>query len=430
VRYNYRHVMPGRRRSPSVFISHSAHDDPGATRAVAALRRALKAAGFEPLVDEWDLKGGDDWRQRLYTWMTHCDAAILLLSRNALQSDWVLQEATVLTARRFDQARNDAVNEPFLLLPVLVGVTMRDVKALSAFEELNLPSIQALHDRQPAQLATRVAKLLMPLKRRASSRRSLRQDLEDKIASNLRVASAAVLRNAAEELGDPPSRWVPSRDAADILAMRLIESERDLILASLQRLQGAIPSENLRNIVKFLRGAWVNAAAAARFAVIAASPAHTRAAVLNARHTSFTPFAYVTRASGSTSEATVIPVVDAGGEDYLGSIVRQIKEHFRDPEMLDADALANIRRQVAKMTKAAPVVIAVAPPVARAPLIGEHDVGELLKQFEQCTVLIMSGQAPPPVNVLPQIRRVAPALRDGEETDAYDWYRAIRDMAR
>lgn len=192
--------MPAPRRRPPVFISHSSRGDADAASVLSAIRRALKAARFEPLVDERGLKGGDDWRLRLHTWMSHCDAAILLLSRQALESDWVLQEATILTARRVVQGLDHTV-ETFLLLPVLVGITMKDVSAHPAFAELDLPSIQALRSGTPGQLAREVVRLLQPFSRRASSRRNPRQSLRTRsratFAKRVRVFFAMLSRSSA-----------------------------------------------------------------------------------------------------------------------------------------------------------------------------------------------------------------------------------------
>ena len=69
---------------PILFISHSAYGDPSAQRTLARLQQALKV-DFEILLDRDRLKGGDDWRNYLHTWMGHCDGAILLLSRKGPQ---------------------------------------------------------------------------------------------------------------------------------------------------------------------------------------------------------------------------------------------------------------------------------------------------------------------------------------------------------
>lgn len=178
-----------------------------------------------------------------------------------------------------------------------------------------------------------------------------------------------------------------------------------------------------------LGSVWVDAAAAAQLANIANGPMRRRVAVLNAGRPDFTPRSYVTRASGSLAADWVIPIAPGGGgEDYLGAIVAQVKEHLRDPEAFDANELQDIRRTVEHMTKAAPVVIALPPPGSE-PLLDEADLSRLLEAFACCTVLILSGHTPPPDGILPGVRRLRPLLGKRDEDDAFGWYRAIKQLA-
>src|SRR5580765_8490745 len=90
-----------------VFISHSAADAPGGGAANVsahavriAVREALKAAGFQVLIDEVELKAGDTWRARINLWLGLCDAAVLILSPAVLdRPHYVAYEANVLGYR-------------------------------------------------------------------------------------------------------------------------------------------------------------------------------------------------------------------------------------------------------------------------------------------------------------------------------------------
>ncbi len=68
--------------------------------------RPARGAGFDPPAE---------WRDGLHFALAKSDGAVLLLSEQAVESDWVLKEATILTWMR-------AVGVPVVIVPVLVGV--------------------------------------------------------------------------------------------------------------------------------------------------------------------------------------------------------------------------------------------------------------------------------------------------------------------
>jgi hypothetical protein len=123
-----------------LFISHSAREDPVARALIERLYSELNGGDLEVLVDKICLESGEDWNDQLIDWMLECHGAILLLSKQALQSAWVEQEATILNLRK----REDA---DFELIPVfLAGVddtVLRD-PAQSRLAALDLPRLQAL----------------------------------------------------------------------------------------------------------------------------------------------------------------------------------------------------------------------------------------------------------------------------------------------
>lgn len=103
-----------------VFISHSAHrtEEPATQTFLNALVKAMKAVpGLEPQVDQKDLHPGDQWLQKLYTWMGLCNAAVIMLSPRAVtreNSAWVPREANLLLWRK-------ALDPRFVVIPVLIG---------------------------------------------------------------------------------------------------------------------------------------------------------------------------------------------------------------------------------------------------------------------------------------------------------------------
>ncbi len=99
---------------PKIFISHSTQSD----ESLAFLEKLYNALAdvncLEILVDLKKLSPGDKWHAQINEWMYECDAAIILLTKDALESGWVQDEATVVAVK--DR------NEPdFKLIPVILN---------------------------------------------------------------------------------------------------------------------------------------------------------------------------------------------------------------------------------------------------------------------------------------------------------------------
>lgn len=71
-----------------IFISYSKKDIVYAEKLINALRRE----GFNPWVDMEGLGAGTHWLKRLQKQIVTCDAYILIMSRNAYNSQWVPDE--------------------------------------------------------------------------------------------------------------------------------------------------------------------------------------------------------------------------------------------------------------------------------------------------------------------------------------------------
>src|SRR5215216_2316316 len=98
-----------------VFLSHSVKGDPASEAIARKLFVALEASNFEPFLDLETLEIGENWEATLRKEIERSDAAILLLSKKAVEeSEWVAREIHLLQVREG--------NRPgFLILPLLLG---------------------------------------------------------------------------------------------------------------------------------------------------------------------------------------------------------------------------------------------------------------------------------------------------------------------
>ncbi len=97
----------------------------------------MKAKGLDVWLDKRNLEAGGLWREGIHEGLGSCDGAVLLLSTEALESGWVLKEATILTWRFFLGSRVRIV--PILLDPVTSGSLSQ-----KGFGPLGVGEIQAV----------------------------------------------------------------------------------------------------------------------------------------------------------------------------------------------------------------------------------------------------------------------------------------------
>src|SRR6266566_4175902 len=92
---------------PRIFVSHSQKDNDFVGVLVQDLRRILgddRSVWYDAL---GGLRGGDTWWSRIVQELTACDTYIIVLSRDAMNSEWVCRELDI------------AINERKRIVPVL-----------------------------------------------------------------------------------------------------------------------------------------------------------------------------------------------------------------------------------------------------------------------------------------------------------------------
>jgi hypothetical protein len=126
----------------AIFISHSSRDDDTARVVRSRLSRVLADPPYshDVLLDEDRIQAGDLWRPMLYRWLAECGGAVLLLTKQALASEWVRKEATILLWRH-------ALGSNVIVIPVLIGVSQSDAEA--AFPTIEVFEHQYINAAEP-----------------------------------------------------------------------------------------------------------------------------------------------------------------------------------------------------------------------------------------------------------------------------------------
>jgi len=260
-----------------IFISHStAKDDPGGQRRLDAIDAALQGVAPAPalvlhevLLDKRRLEPGFEWRAELDEWMALCHAAVLLLTPKALQSPWVLKEATILAHRA-------ALDKQFLLFPVLLDGLTRDQLKASIFSPLYLDAIQRVAGTQPDQIAAAVHTQLAKFGKPPDTRLDL---LVNALAAQLKAAAEDDgLEEISLKLTSNPlqldSATTRARRAARVVALAVVtgklgkyQSLRDVIN---DLLNAGLSKEAAERVLNLTGPRWVDPEAAAALAEVAA----------------------------------------------------------------------------------------------------------------------------------------------------------------
>src|SRR5688572_25095194 len=85
-----------------LFLSHSSPSEEARARLVAfanALKVAPGADDLQVLYDKEQIQTGDDWRKRIAFMLHSCHGGVVIVDEAALDSPWVLAEATFLSLR-------------------------------------------------------------------------------------------------------------------------------------------------------------------------------------------------------------------------------------------------------------------------------------------------------------------------------------------
>ncbi len=222
------------------------------------------------LVDKDGLIPGDDWNRELNLWLAECQAAVVLVSRRALErSDWVAKEAAILGWRR-------ALDPDFVLIPVTIeGESTPADLAQGFFGSLDLGRLQCAHVVRVAEsivdgialglgdpevLAARCAKTPLDLLQGGIARLLADTATEDSLEAALVALGCAVV--------DPR---VSNRDRfAEALARQFFQTSLDAPESCFRAYRGTFDHltprlawERARELFEQVRALWVHPGAAA-----------------------------------------------------------------------------------------------------------------------------------------------------------------------
>lgn len=401
---------------PLVFISHSAKDA-FASEVLDALVRELEA-DFEVLLDRERLQPGDQWREEINTWIGLCHAAVVLFSRDALSSFWVLKEATNLTWRR-------ELNRGFLVVPVRLSDV--DAAELDAprFSPLALNEIQAAGGETAGSIAARVRARLEPVRTALNTQGPL-HELEHQVAFVLRPVeqrAPGTLARIAGAVGVDLGVWDPAHDVVSRFTRGLFHAGPERFAAVMQQLVPYLDEPGARQMLVILRPFWVEPQAAATIPQVTRRAPGERAVGVRAEWPDFTGRAYIQRACCRYPSWTVVTTTGVGGEDAAGALVREVRESLATV-LGNSDDLDLLLEELEESEPLDPPFVIVRGDIAPEAL------RRLRESFPTVTVFLCWKEEPAGGGAQ-GVQLLEPALTPEQETRAYrQWLKAQSYVTR
>ncbi|WP_158625805.1 toll/interleukin-1 receptor domain-containing protein [Corallococcus carmarthensis] len=305
---------------PLVFLSHSSNRTPGALEDTGKLRDALAGASHDVQLDFRTIQGGDDWYAKILEWLVRCRAAVLLLSPDALQSDWVYTEATFLKVRK-------QLDPQLILIPVLIrGVTKQSLSSAEKFIPLQLHTLQCIEATDAASSAPQVLAALGPAVHLVVPEQV---QAADKIAALLVRMGGMDLSNTfvALTLAEPP--WHPGTDRNTLMAQLLARHMLKLGISSATRIMDVlgrgIDASAKADICRILAAFWVHEKAANHISEAKQRTPTAWAVAINGNFLpDFTAEAYARRAFWPSEQWRFIPIEGGAGTDFVRHVTESI----------------------------------------------------------------------------------------------------------
>ncbi len=306
-----------------IFVSHSAKE-PDEQQALDALVASLEDAEFTVLVDRLPgrLQPGIEWRREIHTWMASCHAAVVLLSKNALQSDWVLKEATVVAWRR-------SLDKDFVLIPILLDPVRRADLEGGPFRPLALNELQFGKPGAMEEVASRLETVRQADLRLPSDAWIKRLALDLSQIEVLGDQTGAKVIDDAAVAAHVDLEWIPTVTRSERLARRLIYLDTSDVERAVESLADVVPrGEVLDRLIDGLKPVWVDPLAAAPIPDVAAQPGGVRAVAIRSQD-AWVGEMYLLRAGCGLSTWRICRANNTGeGEDSQADNV--IAELFAD----------------------------------------------------------------------------------------------------
>ncbi|WP_217577702.1 toll/interleukin-1 receptor domain-containing protein [Mesorhizobium sp. GbtcB19] len=412
-----------------IFVSHINQDEVS-DRFLGDLCSSLRARHMEVLIDIERLKPGSLWRKEIYTWLSICHAAVVLISPKALSDDsiWVPRETSLLMWRR-------ALDPKLTIIPVLCpGVTLEAVEASNRFRDLQIREMQVVN---LDAVKNPVEAILGSLDGIGTRGATPFDELVDVIVPLLRGLEPEHIEQAAQLAKNEPTGIGSIADPRRNLAFRMLSSDLEDLRPMLDHLfarSQASARADLGDVLSIVGANWVDLEAAQWIAKesaerMAGRPA--RAIALNASSL-FAAEMYLQRASYRPPAARwpFIAVTGVSGNETSVEVLDEIDHALAAqmplaPDPFQPDMSARRKRQLQHMQKTGIRLFF----VMRLPPSATQLIPMLQDRYREANFFFLTGENEPDMDLYPadKLRLLSPPLAADVEDNAlatFDTYRS------
>jgi hypothetical protein len=316
-----------------VFISHSAKDQ-HANEVLERLSAELRQY-FDVRVDREDLRLGVNWRAEINTWLGYCEAAIVLLSEDAVESPYVAYEVSILGHRK-------AIQFQFPLIPVFLGAVDYARVEQSRLSPSRIQDVQAVVRLSSVEAI--VANVISRLRQGQAEMTPVDKQV-DVLAELLDDLSARQVQKAVSMLTVDLGSWSNKSDERRNLAVKMLSAGIQEARKVLREIRVAWDNkpQRLTAALDLVACSWVDLPTAKRIHSIAQNRAIRRIAL----QTREQPIAgmYVMRAGAGSAGRSPIdpwPVAEVQGvlsESATDDLRRMVRVHLMNATNATEDEL-------------------------------------------------------------------------------------------
>jgi hypothetical protein len=325
-----------------LFVSHSSKTG-RSRKLLRKLCSSLQAHDNDwyVLVDKsGDIYPSDDWEKRLDEWLAECHAAVILVTKAALDSWWVQKEATILKWRwRLDP------NFKHLFIVLLDGLK-EDVFQQDRFKILSLAQIQFLteHDNDPDKIVAAIEEQLGKIEPATTSFEVMKEAVSDCLSAvNPRTLIRVCQKLDVEGRLDEKIKWAgsdnnPQAEAFARLILRENESSLQTFNDVLNAIKPPIPGDSAHWLYETVFPLWVSGEAAALLPLSLIDEAGTnrRIAINGKKLFRFTADSLVRRAYPLDDDWVFIPIDST--KTQADTIAEEVRSYFREHITADSSA--------------------------------------------------------------------------------------------
>ena len=249
--------MPPARKT-KVFISHSAHCTTD-REFMAKLSSRLTDEGFQVYCDQERLEIGQEWRNELYSAIGTCHAAIVLITKEALNIEghpWVFHECSMLSMISW-------ARQGFPIFPIsMSGVNIEDIQD-SVFDELRITDKQIVtYENLDDFFPGLVEKLSIP---NCTIENEPLYYHYKRISRHLEDVKKRIIKRIVGELNSSYGGWDPDGyKNLDRLSRHLLSSPPEAIKGQLVDLAIPLKRNGIRSLLQLLAPFWLEIPSIAR----------------------------------------------------------------------------------------------------------------------------------------------------------------------